>query len=98
MARGTLTIYEVPPEIRAKGAAQARQQLHMLLSNPHLTEPQRKDLLDRLAWVAKWEAADVGEILPRPEPAPAPPALPPREPQHHVVEVSETLTIQEDGS
>lgn len=99
MARGVLTIYDVPPEIRAKGAAQARQQLHTLLSNPHLTATQRKDLLDRLAWVAKWESANVEEILPRPTPAPALPEATesPRTPQHHVVEISETLTVKEDN-
>ncbi len=68
MARGTITVYDIPPEVRSKGAAQARQQLHTLLSNPHLTATQRAELLDRLAWVAKWEEADVGEILPRPVP------------------------------
>jgi len=97
MARGVVTIHEVPPEIRAKGAAAARQQLHTLLSNPSLTEGQRKELLKHLAWVSKWEAADVGDLVPRPDPKPAPPALPARAPQHHVVEVAEVLTVHEDS-
>jgi hypothetical protein len=96
MARGTLTIYDVPPEVRAKGAAQARQQLHMLLSNPHLTARQKKDLLERLAWISKWESANVEEIVPRPAPPPeAPPPPPAREPQNHTVELTETLTVKE---
>lgn len=97
MARGHLTIHDVPPEIRAKGASQARQQLHMLLSNPHITEIQRKDLLERLAWVSRWERGDVGDICP-PKPAaaapPAPPPSPERTPQNHVVELTETLTVK----
>jgi hypothetical protein len=97
MARGTLTIYDVPPEIRAKGAAQARQQLHMLLSNPHLTAEHKKDLLERLAWISKWESANVEEIVPRPEAPPAAPPPPPaREPQNHIVELEETLTVTDN--
>jgi hypothetical protein len=98
MARGRLTIHDVPPEIRAKGAAQARQQLHMLLSNPHITAEQQKDLRDRLAWIARWEAAKVDDICPPPNappPPPAPPAPPARAPQNHVVEVAETLTVED---
>jgi len=102
MARGVLTLYEVPAEVRAKGAAQARQQLHTLLSNPHLTEAQREDLRARLAWVTKWETANVGDLLP-------PPSSPPEDsfttepsqevpsptPTHHQVEVLETLQVDE---
>lgn len=97
MPRGTLTLYDVPPEVRAKGAAQARQQLHTLLSNPHLSKEQRQDLLDRLNWASKWEALNISDVVPPPPPAPPelPPA-PPREPQHHVVEVVESLSITEE--
>ena len=96
MARGRLTIHDVPPEMRARGAAQARQQLHMLLSNPHITASQRKDLLERLAWVSRWEAGNVEDICPRPDAQPEPPPAPPaREPENHVVELSETLTVAE---
>jgi len=96
MARGRITIHEVPADIRAKGAAQARQQLHILLSNPHLTEPQRKDLHERLAWVSRWESGKVDDICPKPEappPPPAPPAQPARTPQNHSVELAETLSV-----
>jgi len=99
MARGHLTIHQVAPEVRARGAAQARQQLHMLLSNPHLTAVQRKDLNERLAWISRWERGDVDDICPRPEIKAAPPAPPPppaRKPQNHSVELTETLTV-DDG-
>lgn len=98
MARGRLTIHDVPPEVRARGASQARQQLHTLLSNPHLTAAQQKDLRERLAWVARWEAGKVDDICPRPDapaPPPAPPAPPTREPQNHAVDVAETLSVTE---
>jgi hypothetical protein len=96
--RGVITIHEVPLEIRTKGAAQARQQLHALLSNPLLTEAQRKELLKHLAWVARWEAADVEDLVPRPASKNvSAPALPPRTPQHHVVEVTEELEVHEDS-
>lgn len=98
MARGTITVYDVPPEVRAKGAAQSRQQLHTLLSNPHLTATQRAELLDRLAWVAKWEEADVGEILPRPVPTAVVAEQVPetqRAVQHHSVFIDESLSVEE---
>lgn len=95
MARGTLTIYDVPGEVRAKGAAQARMQVHVLLSNPHLTSEQREDLLARLVWISKWESANVGEVLPPPvEPEVEP--VTPRLPQHHSVEVVEVLAVDDD--
>lgn len=97
MPRGTITLHQVAPEVRAKGAAQARQQLHTLLSNPHLTEEQRTDLRDRLTWVSKWEAGDVGEVLPPPPPPEEAPEPEPRVPQHHVVSVQEEMKIEDKG-
>lgn len=95
----TLTLYQVPADVRAKGAAQARQQIHQLLSNPSLTAEQRKELLDRLRWANKWESLDIEEVLPRLPALPeAPPEeAPPREPQHHAVEIVESLNIEEQG-
>lgn len=95
MARGTLTIYDVPGEVRAKGAAQARMQLHMLLSNPHLTPEQREDLLQRLAWVTKWETANVSEVLAPPVEA-EPEPITPRIPQHHSIEIVEVMSVEDD--
>lgn len=99
MPRGTITIHEVAPEVRAKGAAQARQQIHTLLSNPHLTADQRQDLLDRLTWASKWEAGDVGDVLPPPPPPEETPepVVTPRVPQHHVVTVQEEMKIEDEG-
>lgn len=95
MARGTITVYDIPPEVRAKGAAQSRQQLHTLLSNPHLTTTQRAELLDRLAWVAKWEEADVSEILPRPAPTVEQVPETQRAAQHHSVFIDDSLSVEE---
>lgn len=101
MARGVLTLYDVPAEIRAKGAAEARKHLLQLQSNPHLTSQQRDDLRQRLLWCSKWEQLKVGEVLPppppvvEPEPAPAP-SEPPRQGTNHSVEVADSLSVSED--
>lgn len=92
MARGNLTIYDVAPETRAKGAAEARKSLHQMLSNPHLTQLQKADLTERLKWISKWENLNVSEVLPKPTAN----VEAPRQPTDHAVSVSESLSVEED--
>lgn len=101
MARGKLTIYDVPPESRSKGAAEARKNLLQMLSNPHLSSVQRKDLTDRLKWVSKWETLNVSEVLPKPvvipDPAPVVSESPGREPVNHDVSIAESMSVSVNG-
>lgn len=87
MARGNLTIYDVPAEVRAKGAAEARKSLHQMLSNPHITSEQRRDLHQRLQWCSKWETLNVSEIVEKTVPV-----------QNHKVDLSESLTVKEKAT
>jgi hypothetical protein len=66
MSIKTLSLYDVPPEIRAQGAALARQQLRQFLRNPHLTKQQKAELREQLQWVGKWEHLQIEEVLPKP--------------------------------
>jgi Holliday junction resolvasome RuvABC endonuclease subunit len=84
MAIRTFTIHGVDPESRAKGAAILRKQLQQALQSPVLSSEQRIEIQDRLRGIATWETTGV-----------APQVTPERVPQNHVVEVSESLTIQE---
>lgn len=93
MPRGRITLYEVPPEQRAKGAAEARKATLQMLSNPHLSNEQREELRERLRWASKFETCDISEVLPREAPASSIP--PPREPVNHDVEISEDLSVSE---
>lgn len=85
MARGKLTIYDVPAHIRSKGAAAAKKNYQQLLSNPQLTAEQVQDLQARIRWASKWESLNVSEVLP------------PRTPVNHVVSVVENLSVTEDS-
>jgi len=102
----TITLYEVPKEIRAVGAASARRQLQLLLNNPQLTSEQRRELQDQLKWISRWERLDIENVVPRfakpvepvlaaPPPAPPAQAEAQREPQHHTIEVTESLSVTE---
>lgn len=92
----TLTIYDVPKETRALGAAAARRQIQQQLNNSFLTLDQRKDLQAQLRWASKWESLRVAEALPSPV-AGGTPAIQGelREPTHHSVELVEDLSIEE---
>jgi hypothetical protein len=86
MARGTTTLYDLSPAQRAKGAAEVRKATLQMLSNPHLTPEQREELRARLAWASKFESCDIADVLERPET---------REPVNHVIEISESLSVEE---
>jgi hypothetical protein len=66
MSIKTLTLYDVPPEVRAQGATLARQQIRQALRSPFLTKQQREELQGQLQWVGKWEHLQVGDVLPKP--------------------------------
>lgn len=97
MARGTLTLYDVPAEVRAKGAAEARKTFLQMLTNPHLSMEQRADIQERLQWCGKWESLNIEDVIPRPvQPSVPPPATSePPQGNNHVVELSESLSIEE---
>jgi hypothetical protein len=86
MARGKLTLYDVPSDQRAKGAAEARKSTLQMLSNPHLSSSQKEELRERLRWISKLESCDISETLGKPEV---------REPVNHDVEVTEDLSVTE---
>jgi hypothetical protein len=83
MAKGTFTLRDVPPHLRAKRAEKARQQVRDHLEHPALTEGQRGALHTQLGWIAKWEKGDV----PLPEPAE------PRVGTEHRIDLVEDLAI-----
>jgi len=94
MARGRLTIYDVPPEARTKGASEARKTLLQMLSNPHLTKEQKEDLTARLKWVSKWENLNVSEVLLKDSETPiSGPLESDREPVNHDISLSESMTV-----
>lgn len=116
MAKGFISIKQVPQDLRSKGAEKLRGHLREMLSNPFLPAEQRAVLESKLGDVAAWESgkaatASVAEA-PAPEPkmalkAPAPaPELPPvrnalvqlpaRQPQHHTIEITESLSVSEE--
>jgi len=98
MAIRTLTLHEVPKEVRAVGAANARRQIQLLLRNPHLTPVQRMELQEQLKWAGKWESLDIGNLVPSKSKANPNPSKneAQRKPQHHTVEVVESLSVDED--
>lgn len=108
MARGRLTIHDVPQELRSKYAARARKTLRDMQTHPGMTPQQLMVIQERLNWVSKWERADVGAVLPKekaalalpsstsPKALPAAPSGPARLPQHHSVEIAEQLTVTEN--
>jgi hypothetical protein len=100
MARGLLTIHDVPQEVRTRGANRARNQLRELIANPHLTPEQRADLQARILYVSQWESGAVALPQKREDPPPsitelAEAQVPPRNPQHHSIEVSESIQVDE---
>lgn len=95
MPRGHLTIHDVPPEIRAIGAEKARSYLRGLLSNPFLTEAQRAEITNRLAWVSKLERLEVAEVVKSPEPQAS---VEVRQPRNHEVTLMERVSLREADS
>ncbi len=85
MGQKTLTIYDVPDDVRRKGAAAAKASIVQALSQP-VSHEFREELMERLAWVAKVESLDVAGVV-------SPPPL--REPVHHEIEVVEQVTSDE---
>jgi hypothetical protein len=92
VARRNITLHQVPPEARAKGASEARKGLLQMLSNPQLTNEQRAEIREKLKWTSKWEACDISEILPS---SPEVPQTADRQPVNHDVTISETLGVRE---
>jgi hypothetical protein len=88
----TLSIHNVPKELRAEGAADTRKQLLQLLSNPHLSSTQRSDLQERLRWVGKREALSFESLETNIK---SKPAIKVRVPQHHTVDLLEALSVDE---
>lgn len=86
MPRGRGTLYDVPPDQRAKGAAEARRSTLQMLSNPHLTNEQREELRERLRWASKFESCDIADVLEKPET---------RQPVNHDIEISEEMNVAE---
>lgn len=101
MARGQITIYEVPANVRARGAKNARLHVQQILANPFLTNDQREELRERLVWIGKLERLDVAHAVPRPAPkddkgkdkGKGPPS---RQPVNHTVDLEEDLSIDEE--
>lgn len=85
MGQKTLTIYDVPEDIRRRGAAAAKASIVQALSQP-LSQEYREELVERLAWVSRVETLNVGEVVP-------PPLR--REPVNHDITVEEVLTSDE---
>lgn len=114
MAKGFLTIKDVPQELRTKGAAKLRGQIRDLLANPFIPKDQRAVLESKMNEVAAWEAGAAATAAPvapeepqmalralAPELPPAPVRnalvqLPLRQPQHHTIEVAESLTVNDE--
>lgn len=94
MPRGKITLYDVPPEQRAKGAAEARKATLQMLSNPLLSNEQREELRERLKWASKFENCDIVGVLAAPEASP-PESETPREPVNHDIEITESLSVNE---
>jgi hypothetical protein len=86
MGQKTLTIYDVPEDVRRKGAAAAKASIVQALSQP-VSREFREELMERLAWVAKVESLDVAGVVTPPPPL--------REPVHHEIEVVEQVTSDE---
>lgn len=96
MARGRVTLYEVAPEVRAKGAAEARRSAIQMLSNPNLTQEQKTELRERLKWVSKVETCNIADVLAKPEPPAAEaPAASDRQPVNHNIDVVESVSVTE---
>lgn len=85
MAKGTLTLRDVPEDLRFRRAEKARQQIREHLEHPALTEEQRQRLQAQLGWVSRWEKGDV--------PLPSPTLIENRRGQEHVVVVTERLSV-----
>lgn len=93
-----MTIKDVPQAMRTQSANRLRERIRDMLSNPFLLADQRQHLQQTLVQVDQWEggkgAPDQPPALP---PVSQPPALPPgpREPQNHVIDVAEGLSVEE---
>jgi hypothetical protein len=106
MAKGHLTIRDIPQDVRSRGAERLRSKLRDLLSNPFLPEDQRKVLESKLSEVANWEKGNHrSEPVAPPASLAAPSALEPgprnalvqlpRQPQHHSISLTEDLSVEE---
>ena len=90
MAISTITILEVPGEVRAVGAASARKHLLGLLNNPYLTQEQILELQTQLKEVSAREC--LVTIPTEPVPTSVQQVENTRQPKHHVLKLTETLT------
>jgi len=89
MPRGTLTIYDVPDAVRAKGAAESRKRILQMLMNPYLSQSQRDELQQQLQMVSRWENLDLEDVIKRQPQVEAPKGT------DHSVEISESLSVEE---
>lgn len=97
MARGTLSIHRLSQEARSKSAEKARDRVKAQFRDPSLQPHQRQALMKDLQWISKWESADVEDIVPAPVSTPPKvEADPSNTPTHHVVQLVETLALDEN--
>ncbi len=96
----TMTYRDLTAAQRATGARKTREKLMGLLNNPFLSIDQRQSVYDKIALVGRWEKLQldtpVVQIPPPPAALPATPqtkALPARTPQHHDVDVKDTVPL-----
>jgi hypothetical protein len=83
MGQKTLTIYEVPEDVRQKGANSARERITQALASPMSSE-YRETLISQLKWVNRVSALDVADVV-----------SPPTEPTKHEVNLGEVLESRE---
>lgn len=102
MAVKHISYKDLPPDMRKKGAAEARHRLSALLSHPFATPEQKNDTLKAMLNLDLWEKGALPETPPKPQapPAvllsPAPPVVSVQAPVAHQVSIVETLTVEAD--
>jgi hypothetical protein len=99
MAVKHISYKDLPPDMRKKGAAEARHRLSALLSHPFATAEQKNDTLKAMLNLDLWEKGALPETQAKPvvvKALPAPPsAAPAQAPVAHQVTIVESLTVAE---
>lgn len=101
MSAKTINYKDLSPAQRRKGAAEARQRIMAMLSNPFLPADQRAAFDAHLVKLEHWERGTLDKLIPVVRPTPVPTLTAPKTPaalpagKAHEVSVVETLSVVE---
>lgn len=99
MAKGFLTIGDLPSDLLRLGASRNRTKLRDLLSNPFLPTEQRLELESQAKKVDEWEQgiSQVRPLTPEPPVVKEEASVSGRIGTNHSIEVVESIGLSEEG-